>query len=337
MQTGYGHSYQSSAASFLQYLTPYTLVSSMGAFGIDTSKMISLKGRTDSSGTVWPTGLYTFQDDVGFAEVLQRAAAQKLPAGSVRVNVSITSFIRPPAGQAGPVAITYTQNGEEHSLQCGAVINTVGQVLPSLSFMDLDAEERSLFSAVKSLSYYTTALAVDPPFREPGVYSFPLPPDSGVYRRMTSSWPRGSNPNNTFVDVPADVGYSAIVDPFPYIATPTELFTLNVGSSNRLAGTAYKASLGTVYSYSDIPVTLEEVAAAAVRIVNGTTRRAEARKTYSHVYYCHVDEAALRGGFFKRLNQMQGRRQTWHAGGLLTFWDVEMALKSGMDVIANYF
>ena len=270
-------------------------------------------------------------------QVFQLAAAQQLPAGSVRVNATLTNFVRPAAGQDGPVAISYTQNGATHSLRCGAVINTVGQVLDSLSFMDLDEVERSIFSQVHSLNYYTTALAVDPPFAQPGVYSFPLPADAGVYRAMAATWPPGSNANNTFVDVPYNVAYSAAVDPFPYVATPTELFTLNVGSSNRPAGSAYKASLGTVYTYSDVPVSLEAVAAAAVAAVNGTHRRAEARLSFAHTYYCKVNEVALRNGWMQTLSEMQGRRQTWHAGGLLTFWDVEMALRSGYDVVANYF
>jgi hypothetical protein len=34
---------------------------------------------------------------------------------------------------------------------------------------------------------------------------------------------------------------------------------------------------------------------------------------------------------------MQGRRGTYHAGGITTFWDVEQAMRSGQDLVARYF
>ena len=61
------------------------------------------------------------------------------------------------------------------------------------------------------------------------------------------------------------------------------------------------------------------------------------RKSYAHVYYPRVSEADAVGGWYETLDGLQGRRQTYHAGGMITFWDVEHALRSGLDAVARFF
>jgi hypothetical protein len=39
----------------------------------------------------------------------------------------------------------------------------------------------------------------------------------------------------------------------------------------------------------------------------------------------------------ERMDAAQGRRGTYHCGGLFTFWDVEHAMRSGFDLVARFF
>lgn len=73
-------------------------------------------------------------------------------------------------------------------------------------------------------------------------------------------------------------------------------------------------------SYSDVPVAASEVAFKAARSASGRTRKAEMRKYYEFIYHPRVSETDLRGGWMQRLDDLQGRRSTFHAGGLFTFW-----------------
>jgi hypothetical protein len=98
-------------------------------------------------------------------EMLNRTAINLLPAGSVRTGVQITSLSRPPAGDASPVVISYTQNGVSRQTSCGRVIVTVAQALPNLQFMGLDSTETALFSKVIWCRYYTTAVVTTPPLK----------------------------------------------------------------------------------------------------------------------------------------------------------------------------
>ena len=61
LQTGYGHLYETSAASALQYLSPYTLLAGLASSGVDTSKFLTAGDRLGFNHSV-----YMFDDDVGF-------------------------------------------------------------------------------------------------------------------------------------------------------------------------------------------------------------------------------------------------------------------------------
>jgi hypothetical protein len=134
---------------------------------------------------------------------------------------------------------------------------------------------------------------------------------------------------------------SAAFDSSPFKGEVTAFTTTNDGASNRPPGVPYSADPGLVcaYSYSDVEVSAKQVQAEAVRTLSGGAqkRKAEARETFSFFYYPRVSEAELRSGWFEKLEAMQGRRGTYHAGGITTFWDVEQAMRSGQDLVARYF
>ena len=291
-------------------------LSGLGGSGVDVSRLLT---PFDTEG--WNCSLYMFDQDVGFAEVLQRTAGN-LPAGTLRLKAAIASLSRPAAGATTgdhPVTLTYTQPGAAApvTLRCGALINTVAQTLPNLGFMPLDSTETALFGAVTYARYFTSAMQITPKLT-PGMYILPLPRDAGLFRHWRPSRRSGDRVENA----PVNPLLSALVDPSPYRGEVTAFFTVNHGASNRPLGVPLSADPGlvTAYSYTDVPMSRDEIAAKAVAMLSGSLRNATHLATIEHVYYPRVSEAELRGGWMQRAEAMQGRRATYHAGGLFTFW-----------------
>jgi hypothetical protein len=280
----------------------------------------------------------------------------------LRLSANITDLQRPAAGALGPVLLTYAQPSPAapRTLSCGALVNTVAQALPNLGFLSLDDSETALFSSVFWARYFSLAMQLTPatpdvPKLAPGMYALPLPADDGSLRRRP---PRGARPRRAgffsglfggggggaappqpLDNRPAMPLLSAVVDPYPYRGEVTAFFTVNHGASNRPPGVPWSADPGLVaaYSYTDVPMSIPEVEAVALKALNGTRLRAVVRKTYEHIYYPRVNETELRGGWFARAEAMQGRRATYHAGGLFTFWDVEHAMRSGLGLVQRFF
>jgi hypothetical protein len=283
-----------------------------------------------------------------------------LPAGVLRLSATITDVTRPAAGASGPVLLSYAQPSPAapRTLACGALVNTVAQALPNLGFLSLDAQETALFASVFWCRYYSLAMQVTPaapdvPKLANGLYVLPLPVDDGTRRRRPAAPPRAQRPPRRagFFGVaeplpppppdtrPAMPLLSAVVDPYPYRGEVTGFFTVNHGAANRPAGVPRSADPGLVvaYSYTDVPMTVPQVEAVALKQINGTRLRAVVRQTYEHIYYPRLNESETRGGWFARAEAMQGRRGTYHAGGLFTFWDVEHAMRSGLDIVQRFF
>jgi hypothetical protein len=277
------------------------------------------------------------------AELLRRLTTL-LPEGTLRLSVTITDVQRPPAGAphgaAAPVLVTYTQPGRAapHTLRCGALVNTAPQTVQNLAFLRLDAEETALFKRVFANRYYTTALVVRPKPKTEGMYLF-MPPVNLTLRNLLPAAQQHGGPAVPLV--------SALMDAGPFHGQVTSFTTTNSGAANRPSGVSYNADPGLVcaYSYSDVDITPAEVAAKAARALSSgggggaarPKRTAEARETFDFVYYPRVGEAALRAGWFDKLEAMQGRRGTYHAGGITTFWDVEQSMRSGQDLVARFF
>jgi hypothetical protein len=115
-------------------------------------------------------------------------------------------------------------------------------------------------------------------------------------------------------------------------------FPTNPGASNRPAGAAYAddPSLFVAYSYSDVPVNASAVAAEAAKTFTRRSMKAQVRAEFEHVYYPRVSQADAQGGWWQQFDSIQGRRKTYHTGGLTTFWDVEHSLRSGLDAAARF-
>ncbi len=115
---------------------------------------------------------------------------------------------------------------------------------------------------------------------------------------------------------------------------------MSSGAALRPPGVPLSAAPGLVVAvaYSDVEVTADAVAAQAAKSVSGSKRRATAKKVYAWPdYFPRVAEADLRGGWFEQLEGIQGRRRTYHAGGLLTMWTAKEALRSGQELVERHF
>jgi hypothetical protein len=84
-------------------------------------------------------------------------------------------------------------------------------------------------------------------------------------------------------------------------------------------------------------VSPDSVAATAAAAFTGRNAKATVQQINSFVYYPRVSQADAQSGWYQRLDAMQGRRRTYHAGGLVTFWDVEHAMRSGLDAAQRFF
>jgi hypothetical protein len=255
------------------------------------------------------------------AEVFRRASSQLLPPGTLRLGANITRVERPAAGVTGAVTIHYTTTDGattapvQNVVRCGALVNTAAQTLPNLAYLAPDAEEQRLFSRVRTNSYFSTALVVNPKLQT-GTYAVLPPPGNATL--FTTRAPAGTaDAGDAPQGQPVLPALASIVDPWPYRGDATFIATVTPGEANRPPGVLFAAApgLAVAYSYSDVDVTEAEVAANATRSVSGSTRAAIARRVFSWPLYSpHLREADLRAGWFEQAERMQGRRATYHAG-----------------------
>jgi hypothetical protein len=54
-------------------------------------------------------------------------------------------------------------------------------------------------------------------------------------------------------------------------------------------------------------------------------------------YFPHFDSPQLQGGWYAKLNALQGKKKTYWASGLNGMETVEWAIKAGQDVVDSYF
>ena len=271
----------------------------------------------------YPPEAYAFTDDVGFAEVLQ-SMSTRWPAGTVRTSVSILSVLRPRPSEAGEVSITYSQPGDgSTTLRCGKLLNAVGQTAFGLSYLGMDDVEKSLFERVSYTRYFTTALLVYPKLPTGGFFVLPPPPDSGDNLRFALSHGLvgGGDKNVSNGPRPARPLVAALTDPQPFKGDVTSYIGVNYGAASRPTGVPLSADPGLLVAYSlgDVPISADEVAAKAARTISGRTRKAVVRKVYEHIYHPRPSVSDVQGGWYQRLDDIQGRRGTYHCGGMLTF------------------
>lgn len=299
--------------------------------GLNTSHLACRSG--------FPDVPHVFESDIGYSAFLARVLAAGAPNAAVYLGATVVSLVRPPAGDA---TLSWADaRGGGGSAGCGAVVNTAGQTLAQLAFADLDAAESRVFAKVFANSYTTTA--VSGPCLPAGLYSPGLAPLQAMgplqamllglsgLREATRA------PRQPSLGAPLRSPAASADDPAPLVCEPLIFLQLRPGAANaplgfNPRGAASRCTLVT-YALADGPVpngTCERLAASSIG------PHAVAEKSVTFTYWPRVTPADLRAGWARSLEALQGRRGTYHAGGLLTFWDVEQALRSGRDVVERY-
>lgn len=355
---GYSHLADTCAGTFLNYVSLDVMMNAV------PPAWVAAAGLQSSAPPGGLPVLTQFRDDIGFAEVLRRAVAALLPRGSLRLRAQIAAVERPPPGAVGgDVVVRYRTTPEGSAagitvtttLHCGALINTAGQTLSGLSYLGLDSLESALFSHVRADRLFTTAMVVRPPLPSPAAFYVP-PPGAAV--RASLARALGMAGKHSAADVTVDTVarpamplLEALVDPAPLAGDAFSVYTANPGASNRPAGVPFTADPGVALSYhledyhsganasaADIAARARALLAGALLSPPGAPRRtADVRAVTEWQYNPRPAAAAVATGWYDRVDAIQGRRRTFHAGGLFTFWDVEQAMRSGIDLVERFF
>lgn len=94
------------------------------------------------------------------------------------------------------------------------------------------------------------------------------------------------------------------------------------------------------YAYGGDGVGESEVRANIERVVTGAPFHGKLREwiTTKHWrYFPHVSSEVMRAGFFDEIDAMQGQRNTWYTGEVLSFPLVELAARFSTDLVTRNF
>lgn len=94
------------------------------------------------------------------------------------------------------------------------------------------------------------------------------------------------------------------------------------------------------YSYGDAETTVDTVRENLRTVIGHPKFAGELEEfliTHKWRYFPHVSPAAMQGGFYDKLDAMQGRWRTWYTGELLTFPLVELVSRHSKGIIARGF
>jgi hypothetical protein len=80
---------------------------------------------------------------------------------------------------------------------------------------------------------------------------------------------------------------------------------------------------------------IEASVAADVRLLGGTFKETVASVRWK--YFPHVGSEDIEGGYYKRLEALQGRRSTYYAGELLSFSTVERTIRYSRSLVDRFF
>ena len=228
--------------------------------------------------------------------------------GPIHTNATIARISRSKRG----ACVSYSLDGHDTDTRiqkCSALVLAFPPTVDALTSagLDVSAEERELFAAVRLINYFSGAVAMA------------VPAGDLYYANSTS---------------PA-VPPAAEGQPVGFI----RLF----GASDVVTTWSWGA-LGTTYTEAQARRVLLEALArvnkpAPADPASPTIPLAEAdiRAFRQHDYFPHVSGADLVDGWYARFDALQGTENTYYASGLNGFEMVEYALRAGKDVVDTYF
>ncbi len=93
-----------------------------------------------------------------------------------------------------------------------------------------------------------------------------------------------------------------------------------------------------VYSYASVPSdkeTIERKLVTALERMGGSD--INIRHTFQWKYFPRVDPRSLEAGFYDKVHELQGQTNTYWAGGLMNFEDVENTVAFSKALVARWF
>lgn len=211
-----------------------------------------------------------------------------------------------------------------------------GRYDPARAFMELSAEERELFEQIREVWYCMTTFQVEN-------MSFdgqsPLAP---IYPLAPMLRPLGVGKQWDDCEL---VQYYSPISPYDVRHAICETKKKIANGDHQLED--YLRQLESVKQHMVDPkegedpvrsVVLESVRALTRQMGGHIRDDAKAWHTYNRfTYFQHVDSAAIRDGFYTKLERLQGRQRTFYVGGATNFELVEPIVEYARHLVETHF
>lgn len=227
----------------------------------------------------------------------------------VRLNVNISKISRGRFFNTIKFKLT-DQTGfwgtRTRSITCGKIIIAFPQIASKMSFLDMDNEELAIFSRVKTEQYFSSAVFT-PGFANPSKrylgYARASPMNDGHLKRAEK----------------------------PYgIGEPQLIF-----SQNFLFSTIYSWASEGIRAPIDVVKSLILKDTAGL---SGLTLNQDSIKDFNvWDYFPHFGTNDIVNGIYKKLDELQGHRDTYYIGSLFLFESVEATIQSTKDIFNRHF
>ena len=100
----------------------------------------------------------------------------------------------------------------------------------------------------------------------------------------------------------------------------------------------YENNLYLIYTLGDEKTggeKIQEILRGEIEAVGG--RLKEIHKFQRWKYFPHVDSESMRSGYYEKLERMQGKRNTFYAGELLSFSSIEHVVRYSQNLVERFF
>ncbi|KAL3456141.1 hypothetical protein BJX64DRAFT_294389 [Aspergillus heterothallicus] len=258
-----------------------------------------------------PTSIGATPLRVDYHEVFQRYARQ-LTASTILLRSKITAIDR----TTDIVTIHYHYDAAQHEQPCSHLIIAFAPTLLTLSTagLDLSPAEETVFSAVQTTNYFSTAIRLS---NTPRLAEFNIATDSAFSFPEIAGQPvyiEGEY-NSSDVSLLYALGRED--------QSPEQVAAVTLQTLSRINGDPQVAATGEGEE-SRTPMTLPV-----------EPRDIKALRQHPH-YFPHFNQSALRGGWYDMFNALQGGNRTFYTSGLNRAEHVEYVIVSAREVVERF-
>ena len=277
------------------YFYPQNYMSGLGKFDDSVAwKNIRQMGLTLIRQFTTPNATFAIN---GGCQRIYQGIANTLGYQNVVLNANITHVQRFDNGHNITVHLQGPANNQPVQYNCGKLVVGIPQTLENLAFMDLDAQEQSLFNGVSTDNFYTGRVNVQfGPFANNIVSQ-----SQGFYLMYHTN---SSNTQDYGISEQNSTWHGLIANlPTPYF--PSVIFS----------------SSDAKLSAADMRQTVDQqLTSMAVDSQNQAITGHEMLEFFYHEHYAHpsIDALSSSPNFFQRAWQMQGYRNTYYTGALFS-------------------